>query len=1435
MNKYGIKVEHSRDTRLEQNDASESEGTGIEVSDLSFENVIVRNNSSGNDGAGIVVSDEAGAGSGSIIERNRTNNNKGYGIFVPKVSHEVRDNVANDNETWGIWVSEGSNGRVNIDGGGNTGQGNLGPLDPATLKPLQCYSVRCDGTAAPSDLISPNTTIVAGPADETYDDVGTFRFAGTDNASGTVFQCRLDSTENGDWRECQSPYSEIVTVGPHTFEVRAVDTSGNADPTPAVHTWDVLAPLPFRPPVTTIHSGPDATTTRTDALFEFSADERIADFTCWHDKPGAGDAPTYAPCAWLGMPTIMFARGSVQYAALAVGVHQFKVRAADRDINPETGLPDPNVGDPATWSWKVEPPPVAAEVVCGEIIVESIRLTHDLIDCEGTGLVIGRTGITLDLDGHVIDGVGLDSGVLNPGFDNVTVTNGQITEFDYGVQLGAGTGRSVVTDLRVELTQEAGIALADADQLAADGSAYGNTVRGNTLVTNKVGIAVYSGTRNAIVRDNAIGGSALDGVRLEHTRGSRIERNEITGSSGAGVMLQGGRENVLTENLLEDNKQGIMVGEELIPSNDNLVERNTIEGLSGGISVIDSVGNDILENRIGAEAGGGVTLELARDTVVRANNLAGSKEGIVLDESQGNLLEINNASGTLGTGISVGSLSPNNDLVMNTASENGGEGIEIDDAPPTGQGNLLERNDADGNAGDGIALNGVGHIVDRNSAQRNGGWGIYAAVGAIDRGGNFAAGNVEPLQCLNVVCEIGSVPGEPETWIVDAPPALSNSRNASFTYRGRDELNLERELVFECRIDSQDPFAWEDCEYPADITNLSPGTHTFEIRAIDLGLLADSTPAKYVWTYEPLPANDPPEVIIDLGPPAQTWLPDAIFTFHANEPDVTMECKVDEFGWEPCSFEEPVNQMHKGGFEWGLEETEVGEHTFYVRATDFEGNVGEPTEYKWSLLGVATEFLPGPDPESTGFTPPETPIDLATGGETLSTTAVIDFQSNMADATFECSLDLEPFVPCTPPVTYTGLLPGDHNLRVIATADGMEEQEPAEYEWGIVEGIDLAPPETTFDLRPTPGSSSTKFEFSGTDDLTPPELLIFECRMDSQNELDWQECTSPFNLLDLFTYEDPQMAPGQHTFEVRAIDTSEPPFENPNNPNFEGNPDPTPATYTWNMTADTTPPTTGITSGPANGERVGLPDALFDFAGFDNATPELRMEFECKIDAGLWEPCESPGEVGGLEPGPHTFSVRAIDMALNVDTTPATRTFTVVPPPVTTITSGPGTPNAEGELVSKSDSAVFAFRSDQPGSTFECALDEGGLNPGENNGFFPCTSPVAYFSLEDGEHTFEVRATNPEGVIEEPPVLYEWFVELGPDTVAPDTRITSGPAASDALSVATFEFTGSDNRAAPLTFECALDGQAYNSCVSPQQFSDLTTSGCTSRRRSRRS
>ncbi len=999
-----------------------------------------------------------------------------------------------------------------------------------------------------------------------------------------------------------------------------MDVVGNIDATPAVYTWFVEPPEDGRAPITKIDSGPMPTTVDRSARFELSADLPGATYECALDNG-----------AWLACESAFTLSG------LPVGPHTLDVRATANGNRDAT---------PARWAWRITAAPIPHELTCGEILTRSVIATNDLIDCPGNGVIIGANGVTLDLDGHTIDGIGIDGGIVNMGFDSVTIRNGFVTEFDYGVLLNPGSAKGLVTGIRAEFNQEAGIALADADE-----GGFGNTVRDNTVVQNKLGIALYSNTRKTLVHDNHLGGNLDDGIRLEMAHENQIYENEIATSSGFGVYVFGGHDNVVRDNELDANLGGVAVGEELIPSNRTIVERNEIvDSLADGIVVMDSADVKIQFNVV-RDGGSGVIMELARNALVKGNDLSGNVTGVVVEESTDVMIDSNNASGGLGSGIEAGALSANITILNNAASGNGGEGIEISDSAPAGQGTSLMGNTADANGGDGISVEGVGHLIggaepeQGNTVQLNGGWGIYA-VGAIDRGNNFAAGNMEPGQCFGVICRIGAPPGAPDTWIVDHPPALTSSRNASFTYNGHDEVTPLIDLVFECRLDTDDDLAWEDCEYPMQYSNLAPGHHKFEVRAIDMrgSGLADHSPASWSWTYQPGAPGDPPDTFIDLGPPAETWLPETIFTYHADEPDVTFECKVDDFPYEVCSFDELVNGP-SAGWEVALEEEQFGLHTFYVRAIDFEGNFDPtPAEHTWRLLGIMTSFTGGP-----GFTPGETPFEPATGGPTLSNDATITFEANVADADFECSLDLEPFEPCESPVEYENLMMGEHLLRVLATSSNpeMQELEPAEYEWEVLEPPTNEPPTVTIERAPGNNSSSTFFEFVGIDDLTPPELLIYECRLDSTSNLDWEECTSPFNLLDRWTYDgggagEALLSPGQHKFEVRAVDNFEPAVENPNFPEAEGNAGP-PTSHTWTMATDTSPPGTSIFLGPNNGEKVGLPESLFEFTGTDNATPILQLEYECRVDNfPLWEPCDSPGDASGLAPG-HAHVPRARD------------------------------------------------------------------------------------------------------------------------------------------------------------------------------------------------
>jgi hypothetical protein len=152
-------------------------------------------------------------------------------------------------------------------------------------------------------------------------------------------------------------------------------------------------------------------------------------------------------------------------------------------------------------------------------------------------------------------------------------------------------------------------------------------------------------------------------------------------------------------------------------------------------------------------------------------------------------------------------------------------------------------------------------------------------------------------------------------------------------------------------------------------------------------------------------------------------------------------------------------------------------------------------------------------------------------------------------------------------------------------------------------------------------------------------------------------------------------------------------------------------------------PKTTIDSGP--GAVSNSPDADFEFSADEN-----NAEFECRVDAGDWEACESPTSVTDLESGDHTFDVRATDEAGNTGTA-ATRDWEVdLENPSVEITSGP-------EGTTHDRSASFEFTSNEEGATFECSPDGGA--------FTTCTGPVTWPELPTGDHEFQVRAVDRAG------------------------------------------------------------------------------------------
>jgi hypothetical protein len=178
----------------------------------------------------------------------------------------------------------------------------------------------------------------------------------------------------------------------------------------------------------------------------------------------------------------------------------------------------------------------------------------------------------------------------------------------------------------------------------------------------------------------------------------------------------------------------------------------------------------------------------------------------------------------------------------------------------------------------------------------------------------------------------------------------------------------------------------------------------------------------------------------------------------------------------------------------------------------------------------------------------------------------------------------------------------------------------------------------------------------------------------------------------------------------------------------------TPISFLLTVNADLTAPDTTITASPSNPSTS--TSASFSFTSTEPGS------YQCQLDGAGFGACTSPQNYTGLSEGNHNFQVQAVDLAGNIDPTPASYLWTIdTIAPDTTITSAPSNP-------SNSSSASFIFTSTEAGS-FQCLLDGGS--------FAACTSPQNYAGLAQGSHAFQVRAIDLAGNIDPTPASYTWM------------------------------------------------------------------------------
>jgi parallel beta-helix repeat protein len=351
---------------------------------------------------------------------------------------------------------------------------------------------------------------------------------------------------------------------------------------------------------------------------------------------------------------------------------------------------------------------------CGDTITTDTTLRKDLVNCPNNGIIIAADHITLNLNGHRIDGDGTefggcdpngeicDSGVVNDGHDGVTVKHGRVREFGVGVLLGTTTPGRVrhnrLLDISSTRNQFFGFVVASTDR---------------SLVRN------VSGSGN-VAPDG-------DGMGLFDAHHVRVLHSLFRHNPGPGIHVGGSTDNLIKGNLFSRDAPAVLIEE----ADGNRVRRNRVIRGSGGIIVAPGNRN-----------------------VIRRNRVSRTVDSIAIEKGNGNLVVDNVVLRARITGIRLGVTHPSlggakNIVRRNLVKASDGDGFRV---YPKDRHSLLQRNIAIGSRDDGFDIEGRLTKLTQNRAMRNGDLGIEAVRGVIDGGGNIAPHNGDSRQCTNIVC-----------------------------------------------------------------------------------------------------------------------------------------------------------------------------------------------------------------------------------------------------------------------------------------------------------------------------------------------------------------------------------------------------------------------------------------------------------------------------------------------------------------------------------------------------------------------------------------------------------------------------------------------------------------------------------------------------------
>jgi VCBS repeat-containing protein len=512
-------------------------------------------------------------------------------------------------------------------------------------------------------------------------------------------------------------------------------------------------------------------------------------------------------------------------------------------------------------------------------------------------------------------------------------------------------------------------------------------------------------------------------------------------------------------------------------------------------------------------------------------------------------------------------------------------------------------------------------------------------VYVLDAAGNLSSASANSVTVSAPVSDSTA----PDTSITSQPSSLINSRSATFNWSGSDNVGV---TGYDYRIDGGSWTATTDTS--VTLNSLSDGSHTFEVRAKDAAGNVDGSPASYSWTID---ATAPAAPVItavtdNVGSITGTVADNGVTDDTVLVLSGTAEANSTVSVYNGVTLLGTATANGSGAWSYTTGTlSNASTYVFTAKATDAAGNTGSASSSHTVTIDTAA-------PAAPVITAVTDNVGSITG--TVADNGVTDDTVLVLSGTAEANSTVSVYngVTLLGTATANGSGAWSYTTGTLSNASIYAFSATARDAAGNTSGssasytvtVDTSAPTTTVSSLAFSADTGTAADFvtaTAAQTLSGTLGANLQAGESVQVSLDngstWQSATATvgsnsFSLAVTLSTSS--------TLKVRVVDAA-------------GNTGPT---YSQDYVLDVTAPTTTLGGYPAGPVKSA---ATFSWSGSDAVAV---AGYEYRVDGGGWTATTATSvTISGLAAGDHTFELRAIDSAGNVDATPESRTWTVDP------------------------------------------------------------------------------------------------------------------------------------------------------------------------------